>query len=168
MPKAKRDAVNLTDLKIRSLKPDHTGEFIQGDTQVPGFGIRVRRTGKPAFVVMKRLPGDTKPTRITLGRVGEMTLQQAREKARDAIAAVRQGVDVNQQKRETHRRLRADRDRVKAGGFARRARSGRLPKPMSKRSASRSPGGARLLAQYVDVCYRHGATDRSASCVAGT
>jgi hypothetical protein len=39
---------------------------------------------------MKRLPGDTKPTRVTLGRVGDITLQEARDKARTTAAAVRQ------------------------------------------------------------------------------
>jgi integrase len=99
MPRAKRDPTSLTDLKVRALRPDPDGEYVQGDTQVPGFGVRVRRSGTAAYVVMKRLPGDTKPTRVTLGRVGEITLQEAREKARGAISAVRQGIDVNRAKR---------------------------------------------------------------------
>src|SRR5207253_7408712 len=98
------------DLKVKSLKPDPGGgEYIQGDTQVPGFGIRVRASGTHAYIVTKRLPGDTKPTRVTLGRVGEITLQEARERARGTIAAVRQGVDVNQAKREAVAGRRAQR-----------------------------------------------------------
>jgi integrase len=109
MPQAKHEPVNLTDLKVKSLKPDPGGEYIQGDTQVPGFGIRVRPSGKHAYIVMKRLPGDTKPTRVTLGRVGEITIQEARERARGAVAAVRQGVDVNRAKREAVAGRRAQR-----------------------------------------------------------
>jgi integrase len=99
MPRAKPGPVNLTDLKVRSLKPDPQREYIQGDTQVPGFGVRVRPNGSAVYVVMKRLPGEAKPTRVTLARAGDITLQQAREKARAAAAAVRQGVDVNAEKR---------------------------------------------------------------------
>ena len=96
--RAKHEPVNLTDFKVKALKPD-TGEYIQGDLQVPGLGVRLRPSGAASYVVMKRLPGQTKPTRITLGRVGDLTLQDAREKAREAIAATRQGVRVNAEKR---------------------------------------------------------------------
>src|SRR5690348_10415047 len=113
MPKAKREPANLTDLKVRALRPDPESEYIQGDTQVPGFGVRVRPSGSAAYVVMKRLPGDTKPTRVTLGRVGDITLQEAREKAREAAAAVRQGIDVNLQKRQALDGRRAERDTAK-------------------------------------------------------
>jgi len=99
VPKARRNPVNLTDLKVRSLKPDPAGEYVQGDTQVPGFGVRVRPTGAAVYIVAKRLPGEAKATRVTLGRVGAITLAEAREKAREAAAAVRQGVDVNAEKR---------------------------------------------------------------------
>ena len=98
MPQARRAPVHLTDFKVRALKPD-SGEYIQGDLQVPGLGVRVRPSGAMSYVVMKRLPGQTKPTRITLGRVGDLSLQDARDKAREAIAATRQGVRVNVEKR---------------------------------------------------------------------
>jgi integrase len=110
MPRAKRDPSNLTDLKVRALRPDPAGEYIQGDTQVPGFGVRVRPSGTAAYVVMKRLPGDTKPTRVTLGRVGDITLQEAREKARGAISAVRQGINVNRAKRRALEERSAQRE----------------------------------------------------------
>jgi integrase len=85
---------------VRALRPDPAGgEYVQGDTQVPGFGVRVRPRGAAVYVVTKRLPGEAKPARITLGRIGEMTLAEAREKARAAAAAIRRGVDVNAEKR---------------------------------------------------------------------
>jgi integrase len=118
MPKAKRDPANLTDFKIRALRPDPAGEYILGDTQVPGFGVRVRPSGTRTYVVMKRLPGDRIPRRITLGSVptsypaadGEITLAEARERAREAVAAVRKGVDVNRQKRDAVRDARKSRE----------------------------------------------------------
>jgi integrase len=103
----------LTDTKVRALRPDPAGEFIQGDLAVPGFGVRVRLAGSPVFVVMRRLAGDAKPTRVTIGRVGEIALADARDKAREATAALRRGVDVNAQKRQEELARRAERARVR-------------------------------------------------------
>src|SRR5216683_8162071 len=94
MSKSKRTPVILTDAKVRSLKADPGGEYVQGDLSLPGFGVRVRPTGAPSYVLMKRLPGETRPTRVTLGRIDTITLAKAREAARDAAVAVKQGVDV--------------------------------------------------------------------------
>src|SRR5205807_4802630 len=96
-------AVNLTDFKVKSLRPDPAGEYVQGDTQVPGFGVRVRPRGTPTYIVMKRLPGAPNALRITLGRADELGLADARDKARQAIAAVRRGVDPNINKRRARK-----------------------------------------------------------------
>jgi integrase len=117
MPRAKRNPVNLTDLKVRALRPDPAGEYVQGDTQVPGFGVRVRPNGSASYIVAKRLPGDTRPTRITIGPIATISLQEARAKARQAAEAVRAGVDVNQAKRdaiEGNRRSRVTAAAVRA------------------------------------------------------
>lgn len=101
MPKARRDPVQLTDFKVKALKPDPAGgEFIQGDLEVSGFGVRVRGSGVKSFIVMKRRPGQAHPTRITIGRVGDITLAEARQKAREAIIATRRGIRVNVHKRQ--------------------------------------------------------------------
>jgi integrase len=113
MPKAKRGAVVLTDAKVRALRSDPAGEFVQGDLSVPGFGVRVRPTGNPVYIVTKRLPGDVKPTRVTIGRVTDISLADAREKARTASAAVRQGVDVNAEKRREAAAQKVERERVR-------------------------------------------------------
>ncbi|HKM70155.1 MAG TPA: Arm DNA-binding domain-containing protein, partial [Stellaceae bacterium] len=125
MAKTRRTQVNLTDLKIKSLKPDPAGEYVQGDTQVPGFGVRVRSHGTATYIVMKRLPGATSPLRMTLGRVplcyppapGEIGLAEAREKARQAIAAVRSGVDVNREKRRARAAVSRRREARAETGF---------------------------------------------------
>jgi integrase len=114
MPQARRQPVNLTDLKVKALRPDPAGgEYVQGDTQVPGFGVRVRPGAAPAYVVAKRRPGEAKPIRVTIGRVGEISLAKARDEARAAIAALRQGVDVNSEKRQARDRRARDREQAK-------------------------------------------------------
>jgi integrase len=113
MPKSKCAPVVLTDAKVRALRPDPAGEFVQGDLSVPGFGVRVRSTGTPVYIVMKRLPGDTKPTRVTIGRVSDISLAEARERARTTSAAVRRGIDVNAEKRRGARAQKVERERVR-------------------------------------------------------
>jgi integrase len=112
MPKARREPVVLTDAKVRSLRPD-ADEYVQGDLAVPGLGVRVRPSGSPVYVVMRRLAGEAKPRRVTLGRVGDISLADAREKAREATAALRRGVDVNAEKRRETIARKAERARVR-------------------------------------------------------
>jgi integrase len=120
MAREKRLPVNLTDLKVKALRSDPAGEYVQGDTQVPGLGVRVRPSGAASYIVTKRILGEDRKVRVTLGRVGEITLHEAREKARGAAAAVRQGVDVNSEKRRERdaragERRRADLVRAETG-----------------------------------------------------
>jgi integrase len=119
MPKLRRAPTNLTEAKIRALKP---GDYVQGDTQIPGFSVRMRPSGVAAYIVMKRLPGETTPSRITLGRTAELTLEEARDKARLAIAAVREGVNLNAARRRDHERAARQREEARrtraATGFA--------------------------------------------------
>ncbi len=111
MPKSKRAPVVLTDAKVRALKPDPAGEYVQGDLSLPGFGVRVRPTGAPSYVLLKRMPGETRPTRVTLGRVDTLTLAKARDLARDAAVSVKKGVDVNAEKRRELIARKVERDR---------------------------------------------------------
>jgi integrase len=122
MPKAKHPPVVLTDAKIRALRPDPAGEYVQGDLSVPGFGVRVRPRGVPVYILAKRSPGDASATRISLGRVGDVSLAAARERAREASTAVRGGVEVNAEKRRAAAAKKAEREHAQqveeATGFA--------------------------------------------------
>jgi integrase len=72
----------LTDRKLKSLKPAADGRpYDVKDTEVRGLRIRVMPTTK-TFVLLARFPGNKQPTRQSLGAYGELTLEQAREKAR--------------------------------------------------------------------------------------
>jgi integrase len=88
----------LTDRKVQSLKPDATiadtlGHHDTWDAVVPGLGVRTSRTGRRTFVLMARFPGSKNPTRRALGVYGELTLEQARAKARTWLELIRKGVD---------------------------------------------------------------------------
>lgn len=82
--------VNLTDLKLRKLKPS-TERIDVWDARVQGFGVRVAPSGTKTFVFMYRLYG--KKRRMSLGRFPTMTLANARAKAHELRALVEKGED---------------------------------------------------------------------------
>lgn len=84
---------NLTDRTLKALKPAPKGRtYDVMDGVVPGFGVRVSDSGRRTFILVARY-GSKNPTRRALGVYGALTLEKAREKARDWINLVRKGVD---------------------------------------------------------------------------
>ena len=65
------------------------------DSALKGFGVRVSSTAK-TFCVMRRVGG--KLTRVTLGKYGVITADEARRKAIKALADLVEGIDVNAEK----------------------------------------------------------------------
>ena len=61
------------------------------DSEVAGFGLRVYPSGRKSFLVTYRTRG--KQRFFTLGRFGELTVQQARTEAQQLLARARQGED---------------------------------------------------------------------------
>src|SRR5262249_57886068 len=78
---AKHTKCNITDRLLKSLKPE-AGRYDVMDTAVPGFGIRVSGSRK-TFVLLTRYPHSNNPTRRALGEYGVMSLEEARDKARE-------------------------------------------------------------------------------------
>lgn len=76
----------LTTNAIEKAKP---GEklFTIWDGGMPGFGVRIFPTGKKSFVVKTRAQG--KQTLVTLGAVGVVRLEEARERAREIIQGLK-------------------------------------------------------------------------------
>ena len=98
----------LTDLKIRSLKPAADRKpYDVKDTQVPGLHVRVMGTGKRTFVLLSRFPGMPHPTRRALGSYGQLTLEEARDKATAWRKLISRGVDPQiQENRDRQAALR--------------------------------------------------------------
>ena len=82
----------LTDRKLAALKPEGKRYDVM-DTDVPGFGVRVSETGQRTFVLIARYPGSSNPTRRALGEYPALSLEQARERARDWRELIRKGID---------------------------------------------------------------------------
>jgi integrase len=87
--------IHLTDRFIASPKRvPAQGRTDYPDSQVPGLALRVTSAGHRSFVLVARYPLKPKnPTRRAIGDYGEVTLDQAREKARGWAALIRKGVD---------------------------------------------------------------------------
>ena len=77
----------LTDRLLRTLKTD------AADAVVPGLAVRIGASGQRTFVLVGRYPGRENPTRRAIGTYPAISLEQARNTARDWIALVQRGID---------------------------------------------------------------------------
>ena len=74
--------MHITDLSIKALRLPETGAKTYFDDSLAGFGVRVSQGGTKSYVLIH---GKAR-ARVPLGRVGIITLKQARDKARDILA----------------------------------------------------------------------------------
>jgi integrase len=139
MPAAARK-IALTDRSLQALRPALDGRTVVWDALLPGLAVRVGRKGKRAFYAVKRRAGQTQPSWVMLGHYPIMTLAQAREKAREALAALIDGEDpasLTEAKRrageEAERQRRASTFAAVAEDFIRRH-------AMTKRSGKGTAG----------------------------
>ena len=79
----------LTDAYVAALKPK-AKRYAIPDPQLPSFYVRVQPTGAKSFAAVATDPGG-KQVWTTLGTPALYTVEQAREKAREIIKAVRAG-----------------------------------------------------------------------------
>jgi hypothetical protein len=83
----------LTDSQVAKLAPREK-PYAMPDPELPGHYIRVRPTGTKVFVAVGRSPS-SKQVWHTIGPSTLYSISEAREKARDAIRAIREGRDQN-------------------------------------------------------------------------
>jgi hypothetical protein len=89
---------NLTKRTLDAAKPA-VKDYQIWDSKVRGLGVRVYPSGARGFVLQYRnAAGRTR--KIALGRYGILTVDQAREKATTLLAAIIDGRDPSQDKRE--------------------------------------------------------------------
>ena len=80
----------LTKRTIDQLEPRST-DYFQWDGDLPGFGVRVMRSGVKSYLVQYRYGGRTR--RVSFSRVGRITPDEARKHARELLVAVDRGND---------------------------------------------------------------------------
>ncbi|WP_445144378.1 tyrosine-type recombinase/integrase [Dyella sp. Tek66A03] len=85
----------LTDARVRSQPCPAKGSTYVYDTEVAGLALRITANGARTFVLYRRIKG--RPERVTLGKVGMLSLGAARDAARAWIGRAAMGVDVRAQ-----------------------------------------------------------------------
>ena len=63
------------------------------DAIVPGLVLRVMPSGAKSYNLVRRFPGSPHPTRRSLGKIGVISLQDARDKARRWHELLQRGID---------------------------------------------------------------------------
>lgn len=83
-----------------------TARYVLWDSELKGFGLRVSPSGGKSWIVEYR-PGEggrrTIKRKLTLGTFGNLTPDQARRAAQDALSMSRLGVDPAEDKSEARR-----------------------------------------------------------------
>ena len=87
MPRCKLTARYVESVKTIKPQEEHR------DAQERGLELRVTRAGVKAWAFRYRRKSDGKKRVVTLGRFPEVSLEEARTRAREARAAVSRGAD---------------------------------------------------------------------------
>ncbi len=84
--------MNLTKAAVdKIVSPTNKAQAFYRDDKLKGFALRVTASGVKSFVVEKLIQGKVK--RVTLGRYGELTVEQARKEAQKFLGKLASGVD---------------------------------------------------------------------------
>lgn len=78
--------------------PEKSRGVLIWDTELKGFALRVLPSGKKTFVLYYRANGEQR--RPTIGTYGALTIDQAREIAKDMLVTVRTGGDPSQSRKD--------------------------------------------------------------------
>lgn len=85
---------SLTDSYVMQLEPNPEKQYVEWDSELAGYGVRVSPGGAKAFFVQSRIRGEKKETKISIGRFGQtLTAQSARLEAIQILELMRRGID---------------------------------------------------------------------------
>src|ERR1700724_415683 len=101
--------IHMTKSAVDALKAA-SKDTVYWDAGLPGFGVKVAPPSRKVFVVLYRIGGaGSRLRKYTIGPYGRVTLQMARAEAQKVLAARLEGRDPATEKRESKRRMTADR-----------------------------------------------------------
>ena len=86
----------ITKRVVDSVQPSGKEVFLWDD-ETAGFGLRVKLTGAKSFIIQYR-NAQGRSRRLTLGRYGVLTVEEARRKARLSLSSVLKGEDPAENK----------------------------------------------------------------------
>ena len=106
----KASTISLTKTLIDAAVP-RPERYVAWDSRLAGFGLRVEPTGRKTFIIRYRAEGGGRsaPRRfMTVGTFGKLTLEDARKRARQLLAAATIGDDPAEERQAKRREMRID------------------------------------------------------------
>jgi integrase len=97
------EKVNFTKSTITAMVAPATGRTYLHDAKEAGLVLMVTAAGRKTFQLYKKHKG--RPVRVTLGTWPEITVEQARKKARDAKADLDAGINPNDALRQERQEM---------------------------------------------------------------
>lgn len=94
--------MKITKGVVDRLPAPRTGQVFYRDDLIKGFAVRVTSAGVKSFIIEKRI--NRRVRRITLGRYGELTVEQARKEAQKFLGKLATGIDPIAEKRDLEAR----------------------------------------------------------------
>jgi hypothetical protein len=96
--------VVLTESKVRALKPGSRRHFVL-DALCPGLVVDCTPNGHKSYMLRARFPGGRHAVRRLIGEVGAVSLETARDTARQWLGLLAQGLDPQRELAERKRRV---------------------------------------------------------------
>lgn len=99
LPQRKRHMPKLTKRVIGALQPKPDRDLFAWDSELRGFGLRLKPSGVGAFIIQYRTPqGRTR--RLAFAKLNTLTPDEARTKARSLLAEVVDGADPSAERHQ--------------------------------------------------------------------
>ena len=94
--------MKLTKRTVEAIQIDPAREVVVWDSQLKGFGVRVKPTGRRSYVIQYR-NAQGRSRRLTVGQHGRITADGARREAMLLLADVERGDDPAKERRATRK-----------------------------------------------------------------
>ena len=89
----------LTKRSVDATRPSQEGDVYVWDSELPGLGLRVKHSGAKSFFIQYRNRAG-RSRRLTLGRMGVLTPDEAKKEARLLLAGVSKGEDPAESRKQ--------------------------------------------------------------------
>lgn len=89
----------ITKRIVDAFEPDPAGEQFLWDTELKGFGVRMMPSGVASYVIKYR-NAEGRQRKMTVGRVGTLTPEEARQLAREKLTGVSKGDDPSAERKQ--------------------------------------------------------------------